>query len=641
MKIANRTFIVSGGSSGLGLATVLDLLSFSAYIAILDRSAPPESASLPSSHTRYIQTDITEVSQIQAAVDATVQWAKETNAPLGGVINCAGVGTAAKILDASGEPHSLDLWDFAIAVNLTGSFNLSRLALPHLVKVQPEETEDGERGVIVFVSSAAAYEGQPGQTAYSATKGALRSMTLPMARDLARHAVRVVTIAPGVFASSMTAGMPQKTQRSLAKDGVVYPQRFGHPEEFARTVRWVLDCAYVNGETILYKSDAVNSFRFPLFEEDRVRTRILETLRPIFQVEGDASSKGLRAWRRKVEPCTEIRFVFSRWCQILTPLVIREVVLTAALATSLTFIAQFFDLRAGHIHTLMMFGNYSNDDSQSYRGVAEAVVGGLACCEKITSLQCLGSHPVFIHRGWMSTFSPNLASAVTSLVIVEQSSGTLPHALVDLGPFVQNLTIVSSSHQSGIPLSSFYMPSTFPHPKHLSYQFQFHEKTRPSKNLLQSLHLRMNWQFTPSTADILHLNDHGSKSTTLHLDVGQFHKDEPLLTKVLGVCHGLVEFSYISPFSKEALARLPVSIEDFIRNDEWGVTALDLVKAPRLDRSPLLHSQASDSGQRTIGGPGTVALLQGAWSLHGGTNNKCHELHDHRFLNGFELIVWS
>ncbi|KAF8074602.1 3-hydroxy-acyl-CoA-dehydrogenase [Lyophyllum atratum] len=250
MKIENRTFIVSGGSSGLGLATVHDLLSSKAFVAILDRSPPPEDANLPSSHTKFIQTDITDVAQIQSAVDATAAWVAETHAPLGGVINCAGVGTAAKILDAHNNPHSLDLWDFALSVNLTGSFNLTRLALPHLIKVEPEDTPDGERGVIIFVSSAAAFEGQPGQTAYSATKGALRSMTLPMARDLARHAVRVVTIAPGVFASNMTANFPERARKSLENEGVVYPQRFGQPPEFARTVRWILDCAYINGETI-------------------------------------------------------------------------------------------------------------------------------------------------------------------------------------------------------------------------------------------------------------------------------------------------------------------------------------------------------------------------------------------------------
>ncbi|KAG5716382.1 3-hydroxyacyl-CoA dehydrogenase type-2 [Termitomyces sp. T112] len=252
MKIANRTFIVSGGSSGLGLATVLDLLASNTYISILDRSPPPESVTLPSSHTRYLQTDITDVNQIQKAVDTTVQWTEETRAPLGGIINCAGVGTAAKILNASNEPHDLDLWDFAIAVNLTGSFNLTRLALPHLVKVQPEDTPDGERGVVIFVSSAAAYEGQPGQTAYAATKGAVRSMTLPMARDLARHAVRVVTIAPGAFASNMTAHMPLKTRISLEKDGIVYPQRFGQPSEFARTWGRKVASKVVRNKYILY-----------------------------------------------------------------------------------------------------------------------------------------------------------------------------------------------------------------------------------------------------------------------------------------------------------------------------------------------------------------------------------------------------
>ncbi|RDB23573.1 hypothetical protein Hypma_008908 [Hypsizygus marmoreus] len=248
MKIENRTFIVSGGSSGLGLATVHSLLNAKAYVSVVDRSPPP--SDLPTSHVKFIQTDITRVEQVEKAVEDTVTWASQTEAPLGGVINCAGVGTAGKIIDAHNRPHSLDLWNFTLAVNLTGSFNLTRLALQHLVNVKPEDTPDGERGVIVFVASAAAFEGQPGQTAYSATKGALRSMTLPMARDLARHSVRVVTIAPGVFDSSMTANFPQKTRKSLESDGIVYPHRFGQPVEFAKTVRWILDCAYVNGETV-------------------------------------------------------------------------------------------------------------------------------------------------------------------------------------------------------------------------------------------------------------------------------------------------------------------------------------------------------------------------------------------------------
>ncbi|KAJ7780172.1 3-hydroxyacyl-CoA dehydrogenase [Mycena maculata] len=248
MKLAGRTFIVSGGSSGLGLATVQDLVSGNAYVSILDRSPPP--AELSTSRIKYFETDITMVEEIERAVDGTVEWSVSTAAPLGGVINCAGVGTAAKLIDAHNEPHSLDLWDFTLAVNLTGTFNLTRLALRHLVKIAPEDGPDGERGVIVLVSSAAAFEGQPGQTAYAATKGALRSMALPMARDLARHGIRVVTIAPGVFKSTMTDRMPEKTRRSLINEGIAYPRRFGQPHEFAQTVNWILTCAYVNGETI-------------------------------------------------------------------------------------------------------------------------------------------------------------------------------------------------------------------------------------------------------------------------------------------------------------------------------------------------------------------------------------------------------
>lgn len=141
-------------SSGLGAATVEDLLAQNAYVAILDRSAPSE-AVLGSERVKYFTVDILEVAQIQDAVDKTVQWTKETGAPLAGVVNCAGVGTAGKIIDAHNEAHSLDLWEFTIGVNLTGSFNLTRLALKEMVKTKPEEG-DGERGVVLFVASAAA-----------------------------------------------------------------------------------------------------------------------------------------------------------------------------------------------------------------------------------------------------------------------------------------------------------------------------------------------------------------------------------------------------------------------------------------------------------------------------------------------------
>lgn len=145
---------MSFSSSGLGFATALDLVESNAYVAILDRSPPP--SELSSSRVKYFEVDISKVEQIADAVEGSVAWTKETGAPLGGVINCAGVGSAAKIVDANNEPHSLDLWNFVIAVNLSGTFHLTRLALQHMVHLKPEDGPDGERGVIIMVSSAAA-----------------------------------------------------------------------------------------------------------------------------------------------------------------------------------------------------------------------------------------------------------------------------------------------------------------------------------------------------------------------------------------------------------------------------------------------------------------------------------------------------
>ena len=133
-----------------------DLLAHNAYVAIFDRSPPPESLAGSSANVKFCKIDITVVSEIASAVESTVEWTKSTGAPLGGVINCAGVAVAAKTIDAKGKPHDLDPWNFAVAVNLTGTFNLTRLVLEHLVQVEPEPGKDGERGVVVFVASAAA-----------------------------------------------------------------------------------------------------------------------------------------------------------------------------------------------------------------------------------------------------------------------------------------------------------------------------------------------------------------------------------------------------------------------------------------------------------------------------------------------------
>jgi len=163
-------------------------------------------------------------------------------------VNAAGVATVGKIIDVHGEPLSLELFRWTQEVNVMGTLDLSRLVCKALLDVAPEG-EDGERGIVIMVASAAAFEGQPGQTAYAASKGAVRSMTLPMARDLARYGIRVNTIAPGTFESAMTARMPEKTRASLDKE-VVFPRRFGRAEEFAETVRWMIECGYMNGETV-------------------------------------------------------------------------------------------------------------------------------------------------------------------------------------------------------------------------------------------------------------------------------------------------------------------------------------------------------------------------------------------------------
>ncbi|KAI5121872.1 hypothetical protein M0805_001080 [Coniferiporia weirii] len=245
MKAQNRTFIISGGSSGLGLATAYTLLDAGASVSVLDLH---ENDELRGERVRFFKTDITADGEVEAAVEGTVSWAKETGATLGGVVNCAGIATAAKVIDAHGNPHSLDLWNFAVAVNLTGAFNLTRLVCKHLINVTPEGS-DGERGIVIFVASSAAFEGQPGQAAYAASKGALVSAVLPLSRDLARHGVRVNAVAPGAFASAMTDRMPEKTRLSLHRE-LVFPRRFGNAGEFAQTVRWMIECVYVNGETV-------------------------------------------------------------------------------------------------------------------------------------------------------------------------------------------------------------------------------------------------------------------------------------------------------------------------------------------------------------------------------------------------------
>ncbi|KAK2074054.1 hypothetical protein P8C59_008291 [Phyllachora maydis] len=250
MKIAGRTFIVSGGASGLGRACVEDFCRAGGHAVILDRNEDQGNRLVQQlgSSARFWICDVTDTANVAQVVQAAVEWAKETGKPLGGVIPAAGVGNPALMLDSKGTPFSMASVDFVLNINLRGTLDLVRQVLPHLAAGAPAGA-DGERGVVVMVASAAAFEGQMGQVAYAASKGAVASMTLPMARDLARHGIRVVTIAPSMFDSAMTAAMSDKVKLGLRR-AMEFPARPGKPAEFASLVRQSVENSMLNGVVI-------------------------------------------------------------------------------------------------------------------------------------------------------------------------------------------------------------------------------------------------------------------------------------------------------------------------------------------------------------------------------------------------------
>ena len=203
---------------------------------------------LGASHAKFLPCDVSSTSSIASAVAATVAWTTETGKPLGGVIPAAGVGLPGLVLDKELRPVEMEAVDFVLGINLRGTLDVVRQVLPHLGAVEPEGV-DGERGVVVMVSSAAAFEGQMGQVAYAASKGAVAAMTLPMARDLSRFGIRVVTIAPSMFDSNMTAHMSDKVRVGLKK-AMEFPARPGQPEEFASLVRQAIENVMLNGVVI-------------------------------------------------------------------------------------------------------------------------------------------------------------------------------------------------------------------------------------------------------------------------------------------------------------------------------------------------------------------------------------------------------
>jgi NAD(P)-dependent dehydrogenase (short-subunit alcohol dehydrogenase family) len=244
MKIDGAVALVTGGASGLGEATVRRLVGAGARVVIVDRDDKrgPALEKELGERARFVKTDVTSADDVGKAIDAATQ--------LGGLrvaVSCAGVGWAARTLNKEGQAHDLELFKTVIGINLIGTFNVLRLAAAAMAKLPA--LEDGERGVIINTASIAAYDGQIGQAAYSASKGGVVGMTLPIARDLASYGIRVCTIAPGTFDTPMLATLPEPARKALGAQ-VPFPPRLGRPTEYAALARHIVENGMLNGETI-------------------------------------------------------------------------------------------------------------------------------------------------------------------------------------------------------------------------------------------------------------------------------------------------------------------------------------------------------------------------------------------------------
>ncbi len=244
MELKESVFVVTGGGSGLGAATARMIVAGGGKVVLADvnKAAGEALAAELGANARFAETDVTN----EASAKAAVELAVSTFGKLNGLVNCAGVAPAEKVLGKEG-PHRLESFAKVININLVGSFNMIRLATEVMAKGEPNA--QGERGVIVSTASVAAFDGQLGQAAYAASKGGVVAMTLPIARELARSGIRVMTIAPGIMETPMLMGMPQEVQDSLGKM-VPFPSRMGKPAEYANLVRHIVENSYLNGEVI-------------------------------------------------------------------------------------------------------------------------------------------------------------------------------------------------------------------------------------------------------------------------------------------------------------------------------------------------------------------------------------------------------
>lgn len=242
MNIENCAAVITGGASGLGEACARKLSAAGARVTIFDLNRERGESVAKQIKGRFVEVNVCDEESVTAGLDR----AEEAHGSTRVLVNCAGVASGQKT-SSRGEPHSLEEFQRVININLVGTFNCIRLAATRMVALEPENRE--ERGIIINTASVAAFDGQIGQAAYSASKGGIVGMTLPIARDLARDGVRVVTIAPGIFKTPLMDTLPEEIQTSLG-ESVPFPRRLGKPSEFAALVRHICENAYLNGETI-------------------------------------------------------------------------------------------------------------------------------------------------------------------------------------------------------------------------------------------------------------------------------------------------------------------------------------------------------------------------------------------------------
>lgn len=249
MQMEQHSFLVTGGASGLGESVVRAIVNQGgkAVIADLNASAGQALVDELGDHVRFVRCDITSGNEVQAAVE----MAEKAFGGLQGSINCAGIAVVQKLLDRENNPADLEAFSRGVNINLVGSFNVARLVAASIAKrvANGASEQNADNGIIINTASIAAFDGQVGQASYSSSKAGVVGLTLPLARELARHGIRVMTIAPGVFATPMMEAIPEKAREQL-EAGVPYPKRLGNPDEFAKLVMHIIDNAYLNGEVI-------------------------------------------------------------------------------------------------------------------------------------------------------------------------------------------------------------------------------------------------------------------------------------------------------------------------------------------------------------------------------------------------------